>query len=66
MQVADHEYRKGIQYSKDIRGSKCYPMPSWEKKLKTYLEKFPNNGNANSMWQQLRNSLSLQMLVNEN
>lgn len=38
MQVVGHEYRKGIQYSKGIRGSECYPMLSWEKKWKIYME----------------------------
>lgn len=36
MKVVGCEFRKGIQYSKGIRGNECYPMLSWEKK-KEYL-----------------------------
>lgn len=37
MQVFGHEYRKGIQYSNGLRGSECYPMLRWRKKLKIYM-----------------------------
>lgn len=64
MQGVGYEYRKGIQYSKGTRGSECYPVLSWGKKITIYMQEFPNNGSCFCL--EVRNKLSLQKEGNEN